>query len=275
MKYDETDFFSDLKYNVKGILGNNLMKEYAWYFSKENIHIIKKVKLIEDIFTYKKGKLQGKSNYPTLISTFRKPRATTLFDTGDNAFFEIGEEVLQYLPAKELRSGKGVSGKRAFSEDTMVKVVKTNKFEILGLTLDNPIAYVGQGRRFFLGAEFLEFFDIIIDFPRRKYYVRQNAQYYESDLSNTFGFNTKIENENLFVNMIWHNSEADKKGIEIGDKILKINKLNVLDVIKFKKAYEAIQIISTELKKQNISLKLMHDNGIEKTYNLSKKFLFE
>lgn len=273
---DETDLLSNFQCNVKGIIGNNLMRHFVWRFSKDSVQIISKAKHYNRIKEYQKGKLQKGTYYPILITTFGRPRATTLFDTGDNGFFEIGKGLLKYVPKKEIRVGKGILSYRAFTEDTSAIVVKTDIFKILDFQLNNPIAFVSnENYGFSLGAEFLDFFDIILDFPKCKYYVKQNVKNYTSDYWNNYGFKFKIENNSVIITMIWSNSQAEKHNIQLGDKILLINNLNIQDIILKKPKCEVYKLIAQELEKQELDITIINSKGTKRKLHLVKEYLFK
>lgn len=273
---DKIGILSDFKCNIKGVIGNNLMRYFVWRFSKDSIQIIRKTKHYKHIKEYKKGKLQRNTYYPTLITTFGRPRATTLFDTGDNGFFEISESLLKYVPKKEIRVGKGISSYRAFTEDTSAIIVKTDIFKILDFQLDNPIAFVSnEDYNFSLGAEFLDFFDIILDFPKGKYYVRQNVKDYTSDYWNTYGFKFKIENNSAVIIMIWNNSQAEKQNIQLGDEILLVNNLNIHDIMLNNPKCEVYKLIAQELEKHEIDITIINIKGTKRKLHLKQQYLFE
>ncbi len=276
IQVDENDIYWGSQCNVVGIIGNDLMRYFAWHFSKDTIQIIKKVKRFKNVEDYKKYKLDLQMGYyPILITSFGKPRATTLFDIGDNAFFEIGRSMLEYIPSKEIKQGEGVLTTSAFSKDISTTVVKTDIFEIEDFSVKNPIAFVSDGEGFWnLGAEFLDFFYIILDFPKKKYYLKQRSQVYCSDYWNNFGFKYEIkDSEKMIVSFIWNGSQAQEKGLVVGDEILSINQIDIKKLLE-RPVCEIRKLVDKELKKENLTITIKKESGNKIPIFLKRENIF-
>lgn len=217
--------------NVRGTIGSDLMKENVWLFTKDSIVLLAKSKDYKYIRDFRKEKLiiQNK-HYPYFIVGLNTPRATTLFDTGDNALMVSSYDVLEYYTGYTMIKGKGIGSYGLFSVDTGVAAITTNHLSISDFKIENPVAYVENSFLWTVGTELLEYFDIILDFPKKRYYVKQIKGVYSDEKWNDFGFRYSVKNNQVFVRFVWCNSAVDKAGIEVGERILRINSLDLSEV---------------------------------------------
>lgn len=163
---------------VKGIIGSNIIRQAVWRFTPVSVEIMNDIdeECELDEYTVEKLILQGDSKgVPYLVATFGRPRGTFLFDTGDNGFIQIYPELVQYVPERKERVGKGRAVSMLFSEQnatdtTVYSACRTDTFNVAGLKVKQPIAYVeGTEQSVAIGSEFFNYFETIFDFPRKKY----------------------------------------------------------------------------------------------------------
>lgn len=268
------DLYKHLGNNCVGIIGIDIIGQYAWKFSQDSFEIIKNIKKYEGLDAYKKNKLHFKSSTrPMLAVQFGIPIVTAQLDTGDNGLAEIGKLLFQYIPKVEERSGRGIIAQRAFRVDSInTSVLKLKDLSISGFKLLNPVVSLNTSEektRVYIGTEFFDYYEFIIDFPRKKFYVRQNKTEYKLSKWNSFGFKTEHRKEGVFVRFIWDESPACREGLELGCKILKINEFIVDKTLG---AYRKFK----EIEKENAVVQIVFQNkqGKIKTISLSKENLF-
>lgn len=77
----------------------------------------------------------------------------------------------------------------------------------------------------FLGNEFFRKFQVIFDYSNNVFYLKPNKEY--SKPHGPFGLGMKLyrtsDSKSLYVNSLYESSAIAKSGIQLGDKILKIN----------------------------------------------------
>jgi C-terminal processing protease CtpA/Prc len=79
-----------------------------------------------------------------------------------------------------------------------------------------------------IGNSILNRFLVIIDFPGEKLYLRPNKKFnkkFEFDKSGISVLTSGLNFQNLTVHSVLKDSPAGEAGVEVGDKILKINGL--------------------------------------------------
>lgn len=265
--------------NEYGVIGNDMLKNHAWHFTKDSIRVLFDVKEFVNGKNYKREKLILKGGaYPYVIATLSKPTATTLFDTGDNCLFAITESEVRYLNNYSKLDGAGIGSINAFSNDTNTYAIKTNLLIVSGLTISNPIAYVdakGQVPMWAIGSEFMDYFDVILDFPSKKYYLNQIKEEYDKGKSwgNSFGFKYLVNNNKALVQFVWDNSSAKAVGMKPNDTILQINSLDLRNLKA--KPCETYTKIDSEINENDELMITIHNGEETKTLQLRKTDLFE
>ncbi len=216
--------------NVAGIIGNDLMAQKSWYLSKDKIMIIDKVKKYSEIEEFKKEKLiLNSKTYPTFVVKVGTPRTYSLFDLGDNSFGSISSGLYKYVKNSDFIKGYGVSSLNAFSENSNGGVAKINTIELNGLSINDAVIYVDNNDEklsFSLGSEFLNYFDIILDFPKKKVYFKQKLNTYDTTFWHKFNFKVNVTDENVTVNYLWGKSNE----FQLGDKIFQINGKSIMSL---------------------------------------------
>lgn len=264
---------------VDGIIGNNLIQKCVWQLSKSEITISNKVSK-EKKKDYKKNKLLLIGGAPHFLAKLSVPRATFLFDLGDNGFVAVGKEITKHIKPKKEINGYGKSLLRIFDNDTKTylndsKAMLLDTFYVFDYKIINPISYVDMGKEIYsvsIGSEFLNYFDIILDYKNKKVYSKQIEKQYKSEHWNNFGFKYIIENKLVMVRFIWQNSSAEKVGIKPGERILKINSLDLTNSISICQTYTKIE---TELNTNNkLTIVWQDKTGKQHTAELLKTDLF-
>lgn len=280
---DEIDLGIGVFCDVVGIIGSNLMKQCIWRFTSETVEIYPN-KLTPDILSqYNKEKLilQGNNkSMPYIVTELVRPRATALFDTGDNGLIQINKISLPYIPIQEKISGYGKHTKRLLSHqdspDTLkYEAIKVEKLTFAGLNISYPIAYIEEDNESWaIGSEFFYYFDTILDFPAKSIYVKQIKNEYSNNAWNSFGLSLCFEQGNIIVAFVWDNSPASLAHIKPGDMVISINQLQSSN-LKSLSSCEVYKKIQNELAKDKITITLQKRNDIIYTCNLVKKSLFE
>jgi len=92
-----------------------------------------------------------------------------------------------------------------------------------------PISYQENAQNI-AGTAFLKNFHIIMDFKKRKVYLKKRNEEIKEDFLKSFGFLTFWnEEKKLYISAIVEGSPAYKSRLKIGDMILSINDLDTLN----------------------------------------------
>lgn len=109
-----------------------------------------------------------------------------------------------------------------------------SSFRLGNLTNDDLVLSVKNGdeREFtgLIGNEYLEKFIITLDYQNKRVGFTPQAGLEKQADKSTFGLNfTPLDNK-IYVNQVYHGSQADSQGLSIGDEIVSINGVSIVDL---------------------------------------------
>lgn len=264
--------------NLDGVIGNNLIKDAIWEIDYEK----KVIRLTDNIVNFKipddadiiKFKTNSKKGYysPNIeIAINNKSRKDVKFDTGSNkginlpfdyysSVLDVNKSVEYYGQASAAIYGKGENKKYL---DSKVEYTK-----IGDLQLQNQIVTFNENYPT-VGNKLFENFKIVISYDENKIYMVKQKEFTNPILEN-FGFQTAVINEKAIVSIIFKNSNAEKKGLQIGDEIIRVNDLNFPELIS-KDACDFL--LNNPIKKMNSINIIFSRNGNKQTLQLEKEIL--
>ena len=256
--------------NVVGVIGGDVLRKYVCRFNNGSLSITDNLKGFPKLFEYTKEKLLYKDN-PLIPVKYGRPTITSLFDTGYNGFIEVNRMFLNYIPYNQSIRGKGVVANTVLLPDTNSLAIKVDTFQVANLVVENVIAHVSNDNTWTIGTEFFNYFETVFDFPQKRVYLKQINNKYESRFFFTFGFKFDLKEGEIIVTYLWNNSPAAISGIKLGDRIRKINKLDVECISTQLSACEIKSLIRTELEKNNIIIEIIDRQGDIKMHTLEKQ----
>ncbi len=264
--------------NLDGVIGNNLIKDAIWEIDYEK----KVIRLTDNIVNFKipddadviKFKTNAKKGYysPNIeIAINNKSRKDVKFDTGSNkginlpfdyysSVLDVNKSVEYYGQASAALYGKGENKKYLDS--------KVESIKIGDLQLQNQIVTFDENYPT-VGNKLFENFKIFISYVENKIYMVKQKEYTNTILEN-FGFQTAVINKKAIVSIIYKNSNAEKKGLQIGDEIITVNDLNFPELIS-KDACDFL--LNNPIKKMNSINIVFSRNGNKQTLQLEKVIL--
>lgn len=207
---------------IDGIIGANLMKSLYWKIDFEKLklginynpwHDINENDLVVPFKT--------KPSYTPVIDiqidTIKIEGAT--FDTGSSGFFSMGDAG---IPKKWLntyskkRYGYTSSGLFGSIVDTVLS--KEAHLKIFDYTGHHTITIRKGNNKNLLGLKFMQNFNVYLDFKQNQITLKRKKDI--SQYIGDFGFSPKMQNDStLIVAALTEGSEAENKGIKIGDEI--------------------------------------------------------
>jgi len=225
--------FSCLEFD--GILGYNLFQNLILEINYENgsITISDRLPNKEGFITSKLLTLNGGT--PAFTMQVGKRTLVVGIDTGKNDGLMLGDKkFLNYCVQKKLQRQRTIGvfsssfsglNQHSFIDTYLLKNIKIiNKIGISSF----PVSYEENAQNI-AGNAFLKYFHIIIDFVRKKVYLKKIHIEIKEDFLKSFGFLTFWnEEKKLYISAIIENSPAYKSRLKIGDKILSINDLDTL-----------------------------------------------
>ncbi len=277
---ENIDFGVGMFCDVVGIIGHNMMKKAIWMFDGASIQIVESVdtkQIKNEGFIEEKLIMQGwKNSVPYTIISCGTPRGTALIDTGDNGLIQINNLTENYIEKKSIRICKGRAVQMLLSEQgatnkSEYRVIQAENMSIGGSYISNPVAYVESDEEgWSVGTEIFNYFTVIFDFPRKKMYLKQKQENYNMEFWNKIGFSIVIEGGQVFIRNVWKGTEADKSGVEPGQRLLSINdfKLSALSSLV---PCEIYTYLFAELSKDIVTVMV---DGIEKPIELEREYLF-
>lgn len=120
-----------------------------------------------------------------------------------------------------------------------------------------------------IGAEFLRNYRVILSWKDRKVWFIENNVPEEKIIFKGHGYGFRLEEGSIFISSIFENSDAEQKGLKIGDEILGVNSADYTKVTDEKWC----EIISSTRPDKH---RLLVERGTEQiTFDLERKVLLE
>lgn len=217
--------------DVDGFVGANLMKSAIWQFDYE-----RKIITISDTIAsfdipanaIRIPFVQAGTHTPKIdISYDSIMDKNVTFDTGSNGYFSTSQAIYSKLnqqgkitqPVVSFgANNSGLYGLEGVDSSYSATVEKTT---LGNLTIPNQVVSFDHGART-LGTKFLKHYRVIVN-----WFTNEISLIPTDDFVNTtfehFGMTPMYTGEKLEVRMVIIGSDADKKGIRIGDQILEVN----------------------------------------------------
>lgn len=82
-----------------------------------------------------------------------------------------------------------------------------------------------------IGAGILNYYNIILDFPKGKFYSVNISEKYGDHNFKTHGFKCDIKDSSIYVSFVWEGSSAYKSGLRVGQQISMINGISTSDLL--------------------------------------------
>jgi len=263
--------------NLDGIIGSNLMSLAIWEFDYSN-QIIKitnsrnKLDIQKNsyVLNFKPKRNQGTPKVDIYINNKKAKRIT--FDTGSNSDFKMNlsefDDVV--LNSNNIETfGSSSTGIYGRGDDRKSLFSKVKSIKVGTISLQNQILEFGENASRTIGNEFLQNYNVVIDWNRNQINLSEISDFDNSQL-NTFGFHYKVLDKKIFVGKIYKNSEAEKKGIQINDEILAINQLELNNLSQENLCNVLFNNITEE--KNCITIDILR-NGKKLTFDLNKQIL--
>ena len=223
---------------IQGVIGANLMRKAIWKIDYVNQKIICTNRL-ENL------KLPSKiEKIPFYTDVLGAPlcdvrvngilEKDVVIDLGSNGAIELSDKYFEKLKAQtpNLKSittpGRHSSGLYGTGEMKIQYHAVADQVAYGSVALKNQIVAFAAGSAT-LGNKFLKNYDLILDFNNKEALLAQQREYDFSKLEG-HGFSWMFDRGELVVGALTENSEAEQKGLQIGDRILAVNETDYTQI---------------------------------------------
>jgi hypothetical protein len=287
MREDENNpFFGILE---DGLIGANLLKNCVWQFNfqEKKIVITDQINKLDHLtkaiqIPFKPVSIQQSPNIQVFLND--KDKIDMQFDTGSKGFLTFSSEsLIQIVDSGDavVVHRRSISPiKQTNKEIETYHYVKLKKLQIGEKTFyDLPVGVykeqdVNQEARGSIGIEFMKYFIVTLDWPEKQIYLTPRE---DRDLKHnikTFGLTYDYFDGAVKIASIYWGSEAENKGLKIGDPIFEINGQRV-DNLSEEQIQDFLhgKLHFSQESDNSLSL-VVHSDGTQKKVELSSYFLF-
>jgi len=106
-------------------------------------------------------------------------------------------------------------------------ILKPKNVQVDGSSLQETRMFIAGNDKSRMGRDLLNYGILTLDYRKCKYAFEKYKQPYNHDRYD-YGFSLAIDRKRAFAGCVWDNTEAGKKGMRSGDKLLAINGLDLL-----------------------------------------------
>jgi hypothetical protein len=213
--------------------------------------------------------------FPTVKARFNGKSYRAMLDTGLNFPVVLSVSEIARLneeQKKKLIPSKGLFCKWPFTQKTENYYYYAEEIMIGDMVLRNvPVIFANlpsmiKGNTFLLGKMFLESYKTSLNFKYKEVLLEEISPSI-NDISYTTGANIVIKNDEFVIAGIWKNSIADRNGLDLTNKIIRLNGKTATELTQ----KEVADLLYNKTVK-DITLEL-EDNGSIKKLILSKEIL--
>jgi len=227
------ELLSDL--NIQGIIGANLMRKAIWDidFKNKQITITNSESSLDIPESYNEMKFYiGYQGTPSIITKVNNMRVlNNRIDTGFTGAINLSKiEFQKLIEKKKINTYINGKGSNAVGIYGLLKpqtyyegVIDHMRFG--DLTLDPSIVSFSGIDNKLIGIEFLKNYRAIFNWDTRRIKLIEETPYKNSILK-SYGFAPYRKENKSYVASIISESDAAKKGVLLGDQILKINNID-------------------------------------------------
>jgi predicted aspartyl protease len=231
-----TDFQHLLPQKIAGILGSNFLRHFKITINYQQKEII----LLQDT---KAVVIQGeeiKIPFETDMKSGFAPVVECVLDGGRkvNGLIDTGFPGFMAIPVSIIRKSKSFhNGSAVISNGSMSGgmfgmgekesyALRFNRVKIGDLKLlDIPSAsHSAENNQVLLGNKLLEKYIVTINYPAKEMTLKPRGIPFETNIP-SYGVALTKNDKKTIVSGVWLNSIADRKGLKIGDEIIKVNSI--------------------------------------------------
>ena len=201
---------------------------------------------------------------------------TIHFDSGDGQFYSCSKRTMdKYIaayPDQIIRSGYGTifMGIGGAGESFPQYVVKPQCIKVDNSLISGAALTIAGNDRSRMGRDLLNYGTLQLNYPDSSYAFEG----YSSPLVTPhfdFGFHAVMDEDDIIVGCVWKNTLAEQQGLQVGDKLLKVDDLDFTKATKCEVENATRNINHVE--KNTITITFRHKKQKPQTITLEKKNL--
>jgi predicted aspartyl protease len=267
--------------NIDGFIGSNLMKKAIWKFDYRNQIIT--ITHSMDAFDLS-GNIKRVRFFPEITGTplcdvkvNGQIEKNVVIDLGSNGDIALSNKTYDKVaknsaPFKSISTyGRNASGLYGAGAVDTTKYMIANTISFGDVTLNNPVVEFSAGAST-IGMNFFKNYDLIINWNTKELILQQLDEYNHSTLTNLDGFSWMYKDGKLVVSSLTKGGMAEKTGLQLNDKILKVNGEDYSQMSSDKWCQMLQNPIDTDGK--NLDLVIWRD-GKELNFILKEEILLE
>lgn len=248
--------------DADGLLGSNLFRHATWYIDYEKKEIV----VANDLASLEKPLegfhsikfFEGFGGVPSIFTYLNGHKIlNTTIDSGFGGTICLAEDKMKKMSDTPIKKGYGTTSAGLYG-DGKPKVTyqaTVDQFS-LGEGIDfmqENIVFEGKGSNL-VGNGIFKHYHVILDWEKREIYLKKNNLTEKS--KKDFGYSLGYDHENsVYINNIYEESEASKKGLQLNDKIISINGVNLEQITE----------------EEWCSFRLMNDNSNSKVLMIERE----
>lgn len=280
-----TDFNQSIELGcieVDGVIGSNLMRLAIWKIdfrnqtitiadTKESLSLGAETEKIP-FYTY------GEEDKPFCNIKFNGvEEKNVIIDLGSNGSFthsfKTYKKVQKELPKKKkaIEYGSGGSGAYGYGKMDSIYYLQVDRISVGEVGLENQVIKFSKSIVPNLGIAFFKNYDMVISWFDNELLLSPHTEYDNQKFTSS-GFNLNYQDDALRIATLFKGSDAEKSGMQLGDKIIQING----------KDYSNTAIVDycdllKQAYKENFSIKniVVNRNGERLSFDIKNNVLIE
>ena len=262
-----------------GIIGSNLMSKAIWYIDniQKNITLTndkKKLKALPNsqvvsFKTFNSGPIQNLNPHINMEIPQFVNNKMILFDMGSAGGVKISKNMVdENATLPNLYSvGNALQGLFGRSKIDTTFYTSTNALNFGGIKIQENVEIALKNTKSAnVGMQFLRNFNLILDWNLNEITFSKNTTIEKSDQLK-YGFRVGVDNTTVVVNELLNQSQAQKGGLLLGDRVLQIDQINFENELNNCNSIELFE----NLDKNEINLKVDR-NGQNLNFVITKGY---
>lgn len=267
---------------VDGIIGSNLMRLAVWKIdfrnqiititnTKESLSLGHKTKKIP-FYTY------GEEDKPFCnVKINNVDEKNVIIDLGSNGGFSLSystyEKIQKELPKnkKAIEYGSGGSGGYGYGKMDSIYYLQAGRLSVGEIGLNNQIIKFSKSIVPTIGTAFFKNYDLVMNWVDKELLLSPHTDYENEKITHA-GFNLNYQDDALRIATLIKESDAEKSGMQLGDKIIQINGKDYSNT-----SIDDYCDLIKQVSKDNYSIKniVINRNGERLSFNIKSDVIIE
>lgn len=215
---------------VDGIIGADLMQKYCWQLNfSDSTLIFSSESLLPPKDAIAVHFEPSASFSPFIMMKYGDSSFYAEFDSGSNNPLTFSDSI--YLNNRKAMKKKYITVYGGVEQSIYGRIYTKELRAILDTISMGEIVFTDVFAKMrdtrnelpTIGTSFMRNYDITIDWRKQRIYLKQISKNADDRFTSSFGLSFSVTDSGLYVGLLWQNSEAEKRGIRLGDRVMRIN----------------------------------------------------